>query len=78
MTAPAPASRYRIAEIARLTGFAPTTLRFYEQAGVLVPPERTAAGYRLYTDRDVERLRVIARAKQLGCTLDEITELVSA
>ena len=70
--------RYRIAEVGRLTGFAPTTLRFYENVGVLAPPERTAAGYRLYGDRDVERLRLIARAKDLGCTLEEIAGLVEA
>lgn len=70
--------RYRIAEIARLSGFSPSALRYYEQAGVLAAPERTPAGYRLYNDRDVERLRLIARAKDLGCTLDEITDLVQA
>lgn len=61
-----------------MTGFAPTTLRFYEEMGVLAAPERTASGYRVYGDRDVERLRLIARAKGLGCTLQEITALVQA
>ena len=70
--------RYRIAEIAELSGFSPSTLRYYEHAGVLAAPDRTPAGYRLYTDRDLERLRLIARAKDLGCSLDEITELARA
>ncbi len=70
--------RYRIAEIAELSGFSASTLRYYEQAGVLAAPDRTPAGYRLYTDRDLERLRLIARAKNLGCTLTEIAELVRA
>lgn len=69
---------YRISEVSRLTGFTPTTLRFYEQAGVLADPARTEAGYRVYDDRDVERLRLIARAKELGCTLEEIAGLVQA
>jgi DNA-binding transcriptional MerR regulator len=69
---------YRIAEIAELSGFSPSTLRYYEHAGVLAAPERTAAGYRLYSDRDLERLRLIARAKDLGCSLDEVAELVRA
>lgn len=73
-----PPSQYRIAEVARLSGFTPATLRFYEQAGVLAAPERTPAGYRLYGDRDLERLRLIARAKELGCTLEEIADLVEA
>ena len=77
-TTQGPAGRYRIAEVGRLTGFAPSTLRFYEQAGVLSPADRTPAGYRVYDDRDVERLRLIARAKDLGCTLDEIGDLVQA
>ena len=75
-TSEAPPSRYRIAEVGRLTGFAPTTLRYYEKVGVLAKHDRTASGYRLYTDRDVERLRLIARAKSLGCTLAEISRLV--
>jgi len=77
-TIEAPDRRYRIAELGRLTGFTPTTLRFYENAGVLPPPERTPAGYRVYDDRAVERLRLIARAKELGCALEEIARLVEA
>jgi DNA-binding transcriptional MerR regulator len=72
------AGRYRIAEIAELSGFSPSTLRYYEQLGVLAASERTAAGYRLYSDRDLERLGLIARAKDLGCSLDEIAELGQA
>lgn len=75
MTAP---RRYKIAEVSRLTGFSASALRFYEDRGVLRPPERTESGYRQYDDRDVERLRLIARAKELGCTLEEITGLVQA
>ena len=77
-TREAPTRRYRIAEVGRLTGFTATTLRYYEHAGVLPPPDRTGAGYRVYDDRDVERLRLVARAKALGCTLDEIAGLVEA
>lgn len=73
-----PAGRYRIAEIARLSGFSASALRYYEQAGILAPPERTSSGYRVYGDRDLERLRLIARAKDLGCTLEKIGQLVEA
>lgn len=65
-----------ISEVAASTGFTASALRFYEGAGLL-SPQRTTAGYRVYNDRDVERLRFIARAKQLGLRLDEITELMS-
>lgn len=77
-TSEASTRRYHIAEVGRLTGFTATTLRYYEHAGVVSPPDRTAAGYRVYDDRDVERLRLVSRAKGLGCTLDEIAGLVQA
>ncbi len=69
---------YRIAEVAERTGFSTPTLRYYEEIGVLPPPARTGAGYRAYDDRAVERLRFVSRAKRLGCTLEEITELAAA
>lgn len=65
----------RISELAQLTGFSPSTLRYYEQVGLL-QPERSPAGYRLYGDAAVDRLRFIARAKQLGLPLDDIRDLV--
>jgi DNA-binding transcriptional MerR regulator len=68
----------KIAEVARRSGFAATTLRYYEEIGLVTPTERTPAGYRLYDETAVDRLAFIARAKQLGCSLDEIAELVTA
>lgn len=70
--------RYRIAEAAQRTGFSPPTLRYYEDIGLLPPAEPTPAGYRVYYDRALERLTFIARAKQLGCTLEEIANLAEA
>jgi DNA-binding transcriptional MerR regulator len=69
---------YRIAEAARLSGFPPASLRYYEQIGLMASSSRSVSGYRLYSDRDIDRLRFIGRAKQLGCTLEEITELARA
>jgi len=51
-------------------------VRFYERAGLLNEPRRTASGYRLYAASDVGRLRFIRRAKTLGFSLDEIAELL--
>jgi DNA-binding transcriptional MerR regulator len=69
---------YKIKELADRSGFTPTALRYYEEIGLLPPAQRTSAGYRLYDDSTVERLAFIARAKQLGCTLDEIADLTTA
>lgn len=69
---------YQIAEVADRSGFSAPTLRYYEDIGLVRPVGRTDAGYRLYDDTSLQRLRFIARAKQLGCTLDEIAELSTA
>jgi MerR family transcriptional regulator/heat shock protein HspR len=52
--------RYMISVAADLVGMHPQTLRIYEQKG-LVRPQRTAGNTRLYSDLDVERLRMIQR-----------------
>jgi MerR family transcriptional regulator, copper efflux regulator len=69
---------YQIAGVAQRSGFSAATLRYYEAVGLLAPAGRTEAGYRLYDDASLDRLRFIARAKQLGCTLDEIRDLTTA
>ena len=66
---------YRISELAERTGFPASTLRFYEQEGLLPVADRTPGGYRSYDERAVRRLTFIARAKQLGLPLEEIREL---
>ena len=68
----------RIKEVAERSGFSPPTLRYYEEIGLLPEPSRTASGYRTYDERTLERLTFIARAKQLGCSLDEIADLTTA
>jgi Hg(II)-responsive transcriptional regulator len=62
--------------LAAAAGVRIDTVRFYERAGLLKKPQRTAAGYRLYVEADAARLRFIRRAKALGFSLDEITELL--
>ena len=70
-------SNYTIGEVAERSGFTASALRFYEGIGLVQPATRTDAGYRIYDDRTVARLAFITRAKQLGCSLEEITDLVS-
>jgi DNA-binding transcriptional MerR regulator len=66
-----------ISELASRTGFTASTLRYYEQVGLLAAVERSRGGYRLYDEAAVARLRFIDRAKQLGLPLEEIRDLVA-
>jgi DNA-binding transcriptional MerR regulator len=68
----------KIKEVADASGFNANTLRYYEQIGLLPESARTAAGYRIYDQRTLDRLAFIARAKQLGCSLEEIIGLTTA
>ncbi len=68
----------KIKQVADASGFSTATLRYYEEIGLLPEATRSAAGYRMYDQRTIDRLGFIARAKQLGCTLDEITGLTTA
>lgn len=67
---------YTIGQVAERSGFSASALRYYEGIGLVEPSTRTDSGYRLYDDGSLSRLAFIARAKQLGCTLEEITDLV--
>jgi MerR family transcriptional regulator, copper efflux regulator len=68
-------STYTIGEVADRSGFSASSLRYYEGIGLVAPAARTDAGYRLYDARTLNRLAFIARAKRLGCSLDEIADL---
>ncbi len=66
-----------IGKLARQSGLAVETLRYYERRGLINPCERTASGYRLYQPEAGQRLRFIRRAQALGFSLDEIAELLA-
>jgi MerR family transcriptional regulator, repressor of the yfmOP operon len=70
----------RIGEVARRVGTTPRTIRYYEEIGLLAAgDDREAGRHRLYTERDVERLRDALRLKELlGISLDELKELLAA
>jgi len=69
--------RYMISVAAELVGMHPQTLRIYEQKG-LVRPGRTPGGTRLYSDRDLERLREIQRlTTELGLNLAGVRRVLT-
>lgn len=66
----------RIGEVTERTSLSLRTLRHWEDAGLVAPSARTEGNFRLYTEKDVERLLLIRRMKPLGYTLDEMRELL--
>lgn len=66
----------RIGQVAQQAGVTTSTIRYYERAALLPRPPRSAAGYRLYSERAVEELVFIRRAQNMGFSLDEIRELL--
>ena len=68
----------RIGEFAAVTGVSADTVRYYEKVELLPRAGRTAAGYRVYDDNDVERMQFIKQAQALGLSLNEIKTLLTA
>ena len=66
----------QIGEAAVRVGLSIRTIRHYEEAGLIVPSARSDGGFRLYTESDLDRLRVVKRMKPLGFTLEEMRDLL--
>lgn len=63
---------HTVGDIAAMAGITVRTLHHYDDIGLLVSSGRTTAGYRLYNDYDIDRLRTILTYRELGLALDEI------
>lgn len=72
------ARKMQIGEVAELCGLSLRTVRYYEEQGLIEPEARSEGGFRLYTDEQVERLRLIRQMKPLGFTVAEMRELLDA
>ena len=69
-------NHFQIGEVAESVGLSLRTIRYYEEIGLVTPSGRTEGGFRLYTDADVERLRLVKTLKPVGMSLDTLGELV--
>jgi DNA-binding transcriptional MerR regulator len=67
----------RVGELAKEAGVASDTVRYYERAGLLPPPRRTAGGYRAYDRVALDRLRFIQGCQRLGLRLRDIADLLA-
>jgi MerR family transcriptional regulator, thiopeptide resistance regulator len=74
--ASAPSRTYRVGEFAQLAGVTPRALHHYDRLGLL-KPRRTPAGYRTYTDQDLERLVQVVALKFIGIPLKKIRRLTT-
>jgi MerR family transcriptional regulator, thiopeptide resistance regulator len=68
--------RWTVGVVSKRTHVSVRTLHHYDQIGLLVPSERTDAGYRLYGATDLERLHQILVYRELGFTLDAIRRVL--
>ncbi|HFD80540.1 MAG TPA: heavy metal-responsive transcriptional regulator [Gammaproteobacteria bacterium] len=71
-----PRKSYRISDVSALLDLTPDTLRYYEKIGLLPAVARSRGGVRLYSDRDLSRLRFIRRAQSMNFSLAEIADLL--
>jgi DNA-binding transcriptional MerR regulator len=67
----------RVSELAARAGVAPSTVRFYERAGLLPEARRAPNGYRLFDRSAVDDLSLIGRAKSTGMSLEEVADVVA-
>src|SRR5215471_21299746 len=67
----------RVAELAGRAGVAPSTVRFYERAGLLSPARRAVNGYRVFDESALDELAFISRAKSIGMSLEDIAALLA-
>jgi MerR family transcriptional regulator, thiopeptide resistance regulator len=65
-----------VGAVAALTGISVRTLHHYDHIGLVVPSVRTPAGYRGYTDADIERLHLVLVYRSVGLQLEEIRTLL--
>ena len=66
----------RISELADRVGVPTSTVRYYERIGLLGPAQRRSSGYRDYGEDQVTRLLFVSRARKMGLSCDQITDLM--
>ncbi len=73
---PGRAPDHAIGQVARIAAVSVRTLRHYDEIGLVSPGRRTAAGYRRYTEADLQRLQHVLFYRELGFALEEITAIL--
>lgn len=69
---------YTINKLAKLAGVSTRTLRYYNEFGLLVPARLSSNGYRIYGQKEVDRLQQILFYRELGVPLEEIRKILAS
>lgn len=69
---------YKVKEVAAIAGVSVRTLHYYDDIGLLKPQSISPAGYRLYTDHNLERLQMVLFFKELGFSLQETRDVLDS
>lgn len=69
---------YTVQKLGSLAGISTRTLRYYDEIGILKPARISSSGYRIYGQKEVDRLQQILFYRELGVGLDSIKDIVSA
>jgi DNA-binding transcriptional MerR regulator len=69
---------YTVQKLGSLAGISTRTLRYYDEIGILTPARISSSGYRIYGQKEVDRLQQILFYRELGVSLDSIKDIVSA
>lgn len=68
--------QHQIGKVADIVGLSLRTIRYYEEIGLVSPSGRTEGGFRLYTDPDIDRLRLLKALKPIGMSLEAMGEIL--
>ena len=68
---------YSIGEVAKMTGIAISTLRYYDREGMFPEMERSSGGIRVFSDKEVNTLRIVECLKTAGMSIKEIREFLA-
>lgn len=66
-----------IGDVAKATGISAKMIRYYEETGLIRAALRSYSGYRVYTESDIQTLRFVRRARDLGFTVKQIDDLLT-
>ncbi|HET6257603.1 MAG TPA: MerR family transcriptional regulator [Pseudonocardia sp.] len=67
----------QIGEVATRVGLSLRTIRHWDEVGLVVPSKRSAGGFRLYTEADIDRLVLVKTLKPLDFSLEQMRELLA-